>query len=132
MRSQLDPRTPLYAAFFSMPLLMGLISHVVVPPREEAFPVALPDGTSTLHWALVIFALSMTVASVALGMASDVSPAGVERRANLVDPKWLIRLAMAETTAMAGFLATFLTQRPGAWVPFSTFSLIALVAARPK
>jgi hypothetical protein len=39
---------------------------------------------------------------------------------------------MAESIALLGFAVTLVMGLPGAWVPFSVFSFVAVVAARPR
>jgi F0F1-type ATP synthase membrane subunit c/vacuolar-type H+-ATPase subunit K len=132
MSKSANPQLPLYFAFFSMPFLMGLMSHFMVPPGDHGFAVALPDGSSALHVAALGLAAALMVGSVAVGAFAKSTPPGPERRQPELPLSWLVRLGMGESIALLGFAVTLVTRLPGAWVPFSVFSFLALLAARPR
>jgi hypothetical protein len=69
MSQSANPQLPLHFAFFSMPFLMGLISHFMVPPGDDGVAVALPDGSSALHVAALGLAAALMVGSVAVGIS---------------------------------------------------------------
>lgn len=126
-----DTRFPIFFAFLPMPFVMGGIAHFLVPPAEGGFAVALPDGSNSLHWVFLALGLVLTVASVAVGRFGEQRAAGPDRRQSLPVP-WLVRLAMAESVAILGVAATVALGIPGAWVPFSVFSLLGIVLAKPS
>lgn len=120
-----DPRKILWVAFSSTPLFFGVVAHMLVRP-PAGFPVALPSPSQPLGMALAVLALGSFAFSFIVHQGETRRD---ERRA---DPRWIMRLALGESIAIYGLMATMLTRVPGTWVPFTVLSLIALAAAYPK
>ena len=115
-----------------MPFLMGILAHLVVPPTADRFPIAFPEGSQWFYWAGLSLGLILMIGSLAVGALVSSKAPGPERRQPAIRLSWLVRLGMGEAVAILGLVVTIVERLPGAWLPFSLFSLIAMVAARPR